>query len=249
MKFSGIISVLLLIKRLLLRSRLMNTLCRFVTFIVFIYGCGSTKIVNNKDFRYEDLNQKLKGQKVTLEFTDERKVKGRNVRVSADSTYFKGMFWGNRFIEEDVQVPTSSLKQIINEQHDVGALKGFGLGLLFSAAFGYATISNAGEGLEGAGAVVGTGFFSVSACIIGAVIGGIIGDHETFYLPQPVSEDTSSVILEFTKIIKKGSSSITILWQGREIQLLYSQYKQIMESKDGVMYIKVSKEINEEKFK
>ena len=236
----------------------MKMIYKLVISIIFITGCGTTYMVNNKDFTYEDLNKEIEGQQVTLAYINGGKDIGKNVRVYSDSTYIEWMILENEYVVKNRKVPTASLKEISNKRRGRGAAKGLGYGLLAGVTFGffagYAGYDESDTGWFSYNSPQEAGIFAgiVYGLLFGStglIVGGLNGDVESFYFPQAEIEDTSSVKVEFSKIVKKDLGYLIIMYQGKEIHLISSEYRQISESMDGRTFITVPKEIYAKKFK
>jgi hypothetical protein len=94
-----------------------------ISIILFI-SCSSTHFVKDEDSSYNELNEKLKGEKVTLELINGDELDGYNVEVKSDSTTVG-----------EHKISTKTIKEISIINHGAGVLKGMGYGVLSTVIF------------------------------------------------------------------------------------------------------------------
>jgi hypothetical protein len=208
----------------------------FVILLFFYISCSSTYYVKNEDSSYNHINKKLKGENATVTLVNKQELVGKNIEVKFDSTSV-----------EKINIHTKDIKEITIKNHDWGVIKGTGLGVLVGAAMGgmiYVTTTT--------NKPMGFGLVLIALPVLGlfsgALIGGIVGDIETFVFPSNKMESEPTNRVEFTKIVEKGRGYIVILWQGKKIRLLRAEYNYMVESDDGKQFIIIPEEVYLEKF-
>ena len=98
----------------------------FCISIILFISCSSTHFVKNEDSSYNEMNEKLLGEKVTLDLIYGEEIVGYNVEVKSESTSVG-----------EGKISTTTIKEITIKSHGKGALKGAGYGFLGGASFGF----------------------------------------------------------------------------------------------------------------
>jgi len=142
----------------------------------FLIGCSSSYLVTKNGegddkMSYKEFNREIKNENVTLEFTKGPESYGWYMRVDTD--YAR---WNDYDLQEARSVQTGLLKTAVRQNHFLGGLKGFGVGLLSGAALGYLAGSlGIGVGGELSWQATHPIFFGLVGGIAGAIIGAITG--------------------------------------------------------------------------
>jgi len=89
---------------------------------ILLSSCASTHFIEHDESSYAALNNQLIGKKVTIILSSEI-ITGGDVTVSLDSTY-----WTEPKQKIRINVPTREVNEIIVQNRDKGAIKGFLIG-------------------------------------------------------------------------------------------------------------------------
>jgi len=212
----------------------------FVISVFFYISCSSTYYVKNEDSFYKEMNEKLKGEIATVTLVNKQELVGKDIEVKFDSTSF-----------DKINIHTKDIKEITIKNHDWGIINGAGLGVLVGAAMGgmiYAATTTKKTGF-----VPSSGLTVISLPVLGlfsgVLIGGIVGDTESFIFPSHKMESEPTIRVEYTKIVEKGTGYIVILCKGKKIRLSRAEYNYMVETDDGKQFIIIPEEVYLEKFR
>ena len=205
----------------------MKTTAMFVSSIIFFISCSSTHVVKNEDSSYNELNEKLKGEKCTIELVNGEEIYGNNVEVKSDST-----------IIEERKISTKTIKEITINNHGMGVLKGMGYGVLSTLILsGLFYLPSQDEPYSEMVFI----FLPPLGFALGGLFGGIHGDIDTYVFPL--------LKVEVSSVTDTGTGYIIVLWKGKKLGLSKSQYYGIEKTQDGKIYIKISENLYNKKFK
>lgn len=198
----------------------------FFISVFFFISCSSTHFIKSDDSSFNEVNERLKGEKCTIELVNGEEIVENNIKVESDSTTV-----GER------KISTKTIKEIVIKNHGTGALKGMGYGLLSTSILsGILYLSSKDEPYSDVVWVI----YPPMGLALGGLFGGIHGDIEKLVFP------TSKI--EVSSVTDTGTGYIIILWQGKKIGLSNSQYYNIEKTRDGKIYIIIPEEIYKEKF-
>jgi len=194
--------------------------------IIFFISCSSTHFVNNEDSSYKEVNERLKGEKCTIELVNGEEIVENNIKVESDSTTV-----GER------KISTKTIKEITINNQGIGVLKGMGYGALSGFILGGVLyLGSMDESYSELPLVV----LPALGFALGGLFGGIHGDIDTFVFPL--------LKVEVTSVTDTGTGMIIILWKGKKMGLRMSQYYGVEKTQDGKIYIIIPEEIYKEKF-
>lgn len=208
-------------------TKTMKIYTLFCISIILFISCSSTYYVKNEDSSYKEMNEKLEGEKVTLELNNGEEIVGYNVKVKSDYTTVG-----------EGKISTTTIKEITINNHGTGALKGMGCGALSGFIFGGVLYLGS---MDEPYAEVPLVILPALGFVLGGLFGAIHGDIETFVFPL--------LKVEVSSVNDTGTGYIIILWQGKKIGLSNSQYYKIEKTPDGKIYISVPVDLYKEKFK
>ena len=205
----------------------------FCISIILFISCSSTYYVKNEDSSYNEMNKKLKGDKVILKLINGEEISGDNVYVKSDSTSVA-----------DINFPTARIKEITINNHGTGALKGMGYGILSTAIIsGVSYLLQQDEPYSEVVFII----LPPLGLVLGALIGGIHGDIDKFIFLENI-ESKRTVSVEISSIVEKTVKYIIVRWKSKEIRLLSSEYDYTMRTGEKQLIV-VPKEVYLEKFK
>jgi hypothetical protein len=144
-------------------------------FTLFLTGCSSSYLVTkNGDgddkMSYKEFNREIKSKNVMLNFTKGLERDGFNIRVDTNFAKFYDFD-----LQETRSVKTGLLKTVVRQNHLLGGLKGFGIGILSGGALGLLVGSLSGSNKSHDGAPPGWFLGSVLGGFVGGIAGAIIG--------------------------------------------------------------------------
>ena len=164
----------------------MKTISYLLLFALICFSCTSINMIKYDQLTYDDLNEELDSEFVTIIKTNQEVIKGYDIRVSQDSTT-----WRNSE-QNKMSVPTTEIKEIIFESTWDGAVDGFNYGFLAGAGAGILGVLVKGDG-DGktysspvlASALIGLGW-GLGFGLIGLPVGTAIGhtDKYIFHMPS-----------------------------------------------------------------
>jgi hypothetical protein len=222
-------------------------------------------LTNNKD-DLNEVNNNLKEETVKILLEDGTTKRAKNLKLSPASTS-----WTDLETERVNNIETEKIGEIrvLNRTRSgrtgliIGALTGGIFAATEAGSEGYEWLDSVEEGfvkvLGGEGGSKTTRY--VSGFILGAVAGGllgytvgaIIGSTDKYVIHHETENyedlDSSTVKIEFTKVVEKGSGYLIILKGGKEILLKRSDYIYRRTTRTGQQFIIVTKHVYESKFK
>ena len=137
--------------------------------MVFCLGCSSIRFVGYDEPSCAELNKQLVGEKARITLKNGEVIKGENISVTPDST-----FWVESELKRKQTVSTSDVMEISIKNHSQSARAGLFFGLLGGCATG--ALIHQSRGSEGV--PIAIGFTAEQKAVIGKFIlglGGLLG--------------------------------------------------------------------------
>ena len=140
-----------------------------------LIGCTSSYLVSRlggKDgMSYQEFNDRVKGKTVRIELLNGRKIEGMNLQASKDS-----LQWFSESTDSTFGVTVDEIKRVVRKDNWLGALEGFGAGLVAGGAYGFLSVTpeNSNNGFFGSWQSVRL-IKTLVLGVLGAFTGGIIG--------------------------------------------------------------------------
>ncbi|MBE0539153.1 MAG: hypothetical protein IH620_05525 [Ignavibacterium sp.] len=151
----------------------MKTIFYGIIFSLLVTGCSATYVVTSNSTVNEpsvvDFNEFATGREADIFLIDETVSNAKGIQLTADSLYWKE---GNSIVKRSVI--KSNVRKVIFTNHFIGALEGWGFGLVSGGAAGLLSFWAFGQGdvwaflgLTTIGLIVG----AVAGIITGSIIG------------------------------------------------------------------------------
>lgn len=131
-------------------------------------SCVSTNYITKESSAFDELNEELKGEKVTVLLTNELELEGIYHELT-----LKELVIGEVGLEASQTIPTSEIKTIIDRNHTWGFVEGLGLGYIVGGIIAQGVSEIEGGGAysnQFAGLLIGLPIW-VTVTIISAVQG------------------------------------------------------------------------------
>ena len=216
----------------------------FLAILIFT-SCSSTYKLTNADFTLSELDEKIRGEDITIIMTDRKVEEGKNATINNLRTYWVELNSGQM---QDIH--TKDIREIIVKNHTLGALEGLGFGMLayFPLA---AVVSNIGaEGGRSNYSDMGGAVVGLLAVIGGPIIGAAVG-HKNIYILN--EQKSKTVKIQITSIKGESDKHVVVDWNNAQISLKYSEILKIEHKKTEnlgeVFFIIIPEEVFNQKFK
>jgi hypothetical protein len=217
--------------------------------ILFMLSCSSTQFITDDESSYNELKRKVSNREATVRLRNGIEMKSHNIVVDTDTTYVG-----------ETKIATINLDKITIVDHDKGAVTGIAVGLGIGGLIGAISFTAAyGESIYDDNAMEAMGLAIVAPIagfLIGGSVGAINGNTNTFIFPEIQSlnaqatdfiKSTEFKVIEIDAIIERSLDYTILLWQGKKIRLLNTQF--ILIETEKAIYVRVPKEIFLKKFK
>ena len=162
----------------------------YVTVVAFLYliGCTHTKQFSS----YDEINSYTEGKIVQIKLYDEKIIKGKNIHLSTDST-----FWVDTKNKNTYKLPTSEIIAIRTINRPQGANTGFISFTIFGVIVGVLTYLTADFSdcwlfCEGEVILIGSAMGTTLGIFVGIPMGALIGSKNVYYVnPNLSSSETT----------------------------------------------------------